>query len=323
MANWAFLPLGGMILLNLGQVHPENTLDPRNYDVAAAQDLQAGHLDLLERRMDFFEHRLPGEKKTHFWRAHAALRRGHPERAAVEFVQSVRWRKSVMARMLPPPSFDEQEDFLVRLRDLCSSLPPDSHVFAYERALLAAGRDDSALATLRLRITQPSLDVTALPSVPFARALAVLLLAPSPIEKRLAEWPAPELVSILEQWGVRLERAPAGFPQDALPLVLSAGPRWDSLVVSTSEDEARHLELTALQPDLVAEGAWGSGGWGDPERQPDGTWVVKLQPPEMSAGSPWAEVVIHPEGLSTVREGTPNGPPPFVPPEPTVRMWIP
>lgn len=204
-ARWCWIPLTLLVVLNLGHIYPENTYDPRNYDAANAQDMRDDvSFDILYMRMAFFESRSPGESRTHLWRARLALEQGVPETASSEFALSLsKPGTGDPSPILPPPSVAEQDDFLTRLRDYCSSLPEDSRGFAYERALVAAGRDDAALAALRLRVAPPSADVGSLSSKPLAETLAQLL-GSEQIAEKLSEWSAGELVSILEQWGVNV-----------------------------------------------------------------------------------------------------------------------
>src|SRR5690606_29160091 len=102
--------LAGVLLsLNVIHVFPGSTRDGRNYDVAAAKDLAAGHTGTLHRRLDLIERLSPAESKTHWWRAQALLTENRPMRAVTEFAASL---AAAPNTLLPPPNGDERDDFL-------------------------------------------------------------------------------------------------------------------------------------------------------------------------------------------------------------------
>ncbi len=282
--HWQYallLPCAAVVALNLVHVYPENRSDPRNYDVAALADFDAGRFHDLARRMNIIEAFAPGERRTHLWRARVELSLGYSHRAALEFGRAVRGSFGG-SLVLPPPSEAEQNEFLVRLRDSCSSARVPERMLAYEYALVATGRADRALDSLRHRVyTRRKLHLD-LPARPFAEAIA-FLLGDQALAGPLRQWSAAELLMLLKHWGATIERAPADFPPDMLPVVLAAraAPEWVAWCCQAGAANPAMSRTHARQP-LGRPGdpgaGWGEAGWMALVKA-DGAWSTELRIP--------------------------------------------
>ena len=107
------------------------------------------------------------------------------------------------------------------MRDRSSAVPETVRGLAYEKALIAAGREHHALALLEIRgVSNPD---TAVSSMPLAIALAALLDAPALVAS-LEEWDAGLLATILESTvpNSKIRNAPEGFPESLLPFIAMA-----------------------------------------------------------------------------------------------------
>jgi hypothetical protein len=240
LAPLVFAPLL-LFLVLCGAMSPDrdNPSDPRNYDFAAAADLEAGRLDLLEQRLEYFESLHREERRTHYWRARIALERGHTRTAATELRAAVagitlppvkirKWTRPVMVWNADEGGQEVQE---VRreIRDLLSAGPQPVPHLAHER-LLAADMDASAVAQLmRSRLRQSvsrfagqedALD--RLPGKPFARALA-FLAGRDREHAAFDAWTPSEMILVLEQCGAEFVfiGGDADYPA-ALPVVCAA-----------------------------------------------------------------------------------------------------
>lgn len=205
-----------LLAINLSHVSRANDTDGRNYDAALAADLAAGDYTQLHRRLDLIERLLPEERRTHWWRARAVLAQGKPMRAVTEFAASL---DAGSARLvLPAPSIDEQNQFLVSLRDVESSAASPQQRYAYARALVALGNVEEALAFLRLHAENWPGNVDGLDVKPVAQAMA-FLLGDAALAETLETWPPETLLGKLRHWGASLLEAPGWLPDDALPAV--------------------------------------------------------------------------------------------------------
>ncbi len=216
---FAFYWLAPVVLLvawNVFHVSPANPRDPRNYEASAFKALHAGQGEELGAYLDRLDQLVPGERRTHWWRARIRLNREDLEGAAEAFRTAL---QPGQPRMLPPPTPTEREWFLSSLRDRVSALPPGERGLSYEKTLLALGERKSALASLKLRskgAASAPIDTRAL-----ANILAGLLGALD-TEEELTTWEPGELLGVLKSLGADVERAPEGFPASSLPLVLIA-----------------------------------------------------------------------------------------------------
>ncbi|MBP8130810.1 MAG: hypothetical protein KA184_14625 [Candidatus Hydrogenedentes bacterium] len=212
---WFCLLLLPLIAWNVLHVDVRNGADPRNYEAAAAACVEHG-LDVeLSRRFAFINERSPVERRTHYWQARGYLARKWPDAAATAFCMAMTPPPAGRA-LLPPPSEEQTGYFLDRLRDLCSALPLAERGLAYERALVAAGRADDALASLRFRAEKCK--GVSCPASPLAMGMADLL-GDARLAGTLATWSAGELVCLFEQAGAHVGPAPDGFPARYLPAV--------------------------------------------------------------------------------------------------------
>lgn len=325
-----------LVVWNMWRVDPANRQDPRNYDTAMQRDLETGALEPLRRRITFFEALSPAERKTHLWRARVAVREDRPHEAAAEFAASLASRDKRRA-ILPTPTEGEQEDFLMRLRDYCSSLPRPERPFAYEKALVSAGRTEGALAVLKFRAGFP--EATALPLAPIAdeasrtfppegaRPLAVAvaaILGQEDLAERLAKWPSSNVLTLLKNWGASVESAPAAFPRNVLPLILisqiGAG-EGNVTAIAGRRSAAKTLAVNpAADRRCVHETAW--IGWTLLAKNETSSWTFALTITKAHEDQQEvARVVISSEGdleLQTHRADA--GP---LPDEPAILVWLP
>lgn len=317
---WALIPML-VAPLNLWTVHPENTRDPRNYDVAARADLDAGRLHELERRMAYFESFSPLERRTHLWRARAALVRGQWGRASEEFM----WAMDTMSPqglLLQGLTTADRDDFLIRLRDACSEASDPARGFFYERALVATGEDLRALAALRQRIealpvSDDALYAAASPA-PVRNAVGSLLCARQIIGWPL-EWTTDMLAQTLRLWGATLESAPAGAPAAVFPLAVTAVVTVDGIELAAYSGEGGRPAPTATAPppqELAATASSVEMAWGPLEPDGRGAWVSTLR----SEGTGIARMVVA-EGAVTFE--TEERAAPKCPDRPALRVWFP
>ncbi len=136
---------------------------------------------------------------SHFWNAELALERGAPLPGAEAFALSLQARPSDNATTL----FGEERiaAFLERLRDVCSAVPMRNRGVAYERALIACGKQPLALASLKLFARakpRPAPDAR-----PLAKALA-MLLGDATVEKELVTWGGETLLGVFEGLGATI-----------------------------------------------------------------------------------------------------------------------
>ena len=308
---WLLVPAGLLVALNLWTVYPSNTADPRNYDVAARKDLAEGRIGRLRQRMDHFESIAPGERKTHYWRALAALDEERLQLAAGEFALSVE-EETDAHLLLPPPSLPEREDFLMRLRDASSQSPHPEHIFAFERALVAIGEDARALGSLRQRIQfigEPEVrENVSEEHLPVLRNTVGFLLSGREVTAWPSGWTAAELLVLLKQWGAEVTSAPDGMPSELLPLSLIAQHSPRGNLVATHHGPAGQPAITA-RPDTSQTGALALGSWSDLANLGDGWRSTFALNGEEAAQ--W-----QPSGVTI------NTTAPF-PDAPMIRIWLP
>ncbi|MDK1021695.1 MAG: hypothetical protein QGD90_08690 [Candidatus Hydrogenedentes bacterium] len=230
--------LAALLLINPWVVFPQNESDPRNYEVAAAQDFLQKDFNTLLRRLEFIEAHSQDELRTHLWRARVALELGEPNGAAMEFALSVRPEDHVR-RLLPGPTTDEKADFVVQLRDLASTMPENQSVCAYERALLALGNRDAAVFSLQLLTNIALVHAEGVENGPIADAVAFILGQES-LRAEFAAWTTDELLTLLSQWGANIDAAPEDFPPEALPAIFVLQRRLSSVEILVSLGPSRH-----------------------------------------------------------------------------------
>ncbi len=322
-ALWALAPVAALVCYNLWAVFPDNPHDPRNYDLAAAEDFTQGNEELLEQRLAFFEGRAPSERKTHLWRARLALRRQQLHYAAEEFSQAVDCEGPAPV-ILGWPTASERDDFLIRLRDACSTMPDPEGIFAYEQSLVASGQDAQALATLKRRVRTSSTRVPEdVSGAPLRSALGVLLVG-HPIAGWPQDWTAGELVGLFSRWGADISPAPEGFPGEHLPLVVvtRGWPGGTATIAYGGEVGSNlagpwHTPKDAAPLCLGTTDAPSNAQWSNFERREGGLWVSTLTLEgtpvgELRAGQDYSFAPF-PESES----------PEQAPDKPVIRIWLP
>ena len=219
-------PVLGVVLLNLLIIFPDNPYDPRNYEYRAARSLESRQFETLERELAFIDRIAPAERRTHLWRARLRLEREDPAGAAIALRRALGESRP---RILPPPTPTEVKTFLSRMRDYCSALPEAVRGLAYERALVAAGEPENALALLRLRGQEGK------GAVQDKRALVAALatlMGDMALAETLMTWEGKELLGVFETLGARVDRVPEDFQAVyLLPLVLAAQIEEERLIL--------------------------------------------------------------------------------------------
>ncbi len=311
-ANWAlgFVPLVLLVAVNIGGVHPADRYNPRNYEIAARQDFADADFARLETRMNYVETAWPRERRTHLWRARAALAQDLLHEAAYEITLTC--RPTGAARLLlPPPDEREIDAFLVRLRDACSESTARTAALAHIQGLLGAGKFKHAEALLAQALEEsavislptgldPDLDVAAYgcPCSWPLRAAVLKTLWPVDFEEP-AELKAvlPEdlsgaqLLRLLLSWGAELHTPPEAFPRPSLPLTCvakchragvelacQAGGNQLALAGRLAEaprryDPAAQYAACALLPGP----ARGLAEWIGPEKTSAGSWEMTFE----------------------------------------------
>lgn len=183
---------------NLEEVSLADRRDPRNYAAFAETELQAGHAERVEARMDVIDGVAPREARTHYWRARAALEREAPLAAALFFEAAL-----VPAReeqLLPPLTQAERQRFLGDLRDYCSGAPEQQRRYAYERALVADGQTGEALAALEARLGEPEGAENGLAADVLTKAMAHVL-GDVALADSFSPYSATQLHGLWSEWG--------------------------------------------------------------------------------------------------------------------------
>ena len=282
--GWKWLPLvpiAGLLAFNVVWILPYNIADPRHYDHTARFDFLDGDFDTIVRRMEFVSKRYPAERRTRFWLARVELARGNAQRAALEFAEAVE-PPGRTRLILPPPSEADQRDFMVRLRDHCSSLARPERTFACEQALAATGDVDSALDLLGLDLSRARTERTVVDPKCKAQFLSAVafLLGSRAIESHIESWSSDELAILLEDWGAEIGPAPERFPKELLPLVCIAqyGPHTEKLLLFSGDSRWDGSKRRERWAD-AADGDWSGGGWTVPAQDRNGTWHLSLVHP--------------------------------------------
>jgi hypothetical protein len=246
--------------INLWHVWPSNVNDPRNYAAAALRDYQAGRIEKLWDRMDRIQQLAPAERTTYYWKARTALSERRTHLAAALFAEAM--KRQARRTVLPGPRIPEVDDFVVQMRDLTSSLPPEERRLAYEEALIGARRLDSAMASLRLRINGETGETPRLTPWNLAQIVA-FLFGDQGLAPRFADWRTEALLDLLHLWGAETGSAPEGFPANKLPLVLAArsGPGRIDILCKTGAADLRSSATRELPPPVGRLTAWTDAGW--------------------------------------------------------------
>lgn len=267
---WGCALLLPLIAWNAAHVDVRNTSDPRNYEAVAAVRVEEGHDLELARRFAFLNERSPAERRTYYWEARGYLADTWTDAAAAVFCKAMT-PPPVGRPLLPPPSEEQIGFFLDRLRDVCSALPLPERGLAYERALVAAGRADDALALLRFRAE--SHQPVPCSGTPLALGMADLL-GDARLAGILTTWSAGELVCLFEQAGARVRHAPDGFPRQYLPAVMIADRSPECMSVRVyaggvhAGARAERMSASVIAGPLFY--------WRDPQRPSGSGWVCHV-----------------------------------------------
>jgi len=323
--GWQWLslaPVVGLIGFNLWWVDPENPSDPRNYDAVAGVDFAKRRLGDVVRRMEFIERRYPAESRTRLWLGRVELDQGWPHRAALEFCRALNPPQG-LGRILPLPSKQDQQDFLMRIRDHCSSLARPESAFAYERALVAAGGLDSALNLLRLHAARARDDAPDAKNVPQAQLVRMIafLLGSDDVEPHLDTWSKEELIALLGNWGAVIERAPKSLDDAFVPLMCAAqyGANVAQVLVLWGADAGSSNAIAHAGRIEAADLDWRGGGWSAPTQDAQGRWRVALgSPPDNHT---IVEVCLDPGTQPVITSDLPDGL--CLPDPPAIRVWLP
>ncbi len=311
-AKWAlaFVPVALLVAANIGGVHPADRHNPRNYETDARQDFSDANFARLESRMDYVETSWPNERRTHLWRARLALAQDLLHEAAHEIALACRPAGAIRL-LLPPPTDDEIDALLVRLRDACSESAARTATLAHIQALLGAGKFKHAEALLAQALEEsaaillpggldPDLDTAAYGcpcSWPLRAAVLktiwpVDLEEPAELKALLPEdLSGVQLLRLLLSWGAELHTPPAAFPRQSLPLVSVAKCHRATIELACQAGgnllaEAAPLTETPLRYDpeapytacaLLPGPARGLADWTGPEKTPAGTWDLTFE----------------------------------------------
>ena len=300
-----------LIWVNLWPGFPRTyPYDPRNYERAAQKELAMGRYDALSARMDYVERLAPEERRTHFWRAKAALDQKQYRQAAAELTASIEPLTGQEWTLLPPPKPSKVDQITAELRDVFSSLKRPPPHLGYERLLVARGETRGALKLLDIRRNhlRPATDNSdpeeLLPAPEALRAGLAFLLGDPGLSSQFENWSAADLLAVLRNCGGQVAQAPKKFPRDRLPLVLAAytGAR-DTRIYAHCDTQPATLLARPSHPAPTKENtlAWNALGQSSP-----GTWLFEL------THGPYAAIAtaqVNPESSCALQETGPRQPP--------------
>lgn len=245
---------GLLVVVNISHVFLANTHDPRNYEAAVERAMAAGRSDDAEsllRRLEPFTH---GEQRYHLWQARVSLALGQPLTSAGHFDAAANGSKGRRAVGLPAPSEAELDEFVVRMRDYASTHNSPLDRLAFARVLTALDRTNLALATIRppTAAVEPARDTVE--SAPVLTDAVARVMGLDPTPDAMKQWPAEDLLNILESWGAQVEHEP-GLPAPAV-IVAQASVRGASLDVHVLTDTRPRTVVTPWNFS-VEERPWG------------------------------------------------------------------
>jgi hypothetical protein len=293
-----------------------NARDPRQYDIASRRDFEAGRFGRLLTRLDAVERLAPAERRTHLWRARAALALGQPNWASFEYLRAI--EPPAGRTLLPPPSRAERQDFVVRMRDAVAPMPDAIAACAFERTLLAEGERDSAIYSMRLETAVPLTHTEFTDPAPFAGA-AARIIGDASLTTDFGAWQPGELITLLLFWGAQLEEAPAA---PAPPFVVMAQRTLDGLDVFVYTAGATTLVHRDIAPPDAADAVRlieaGALRWSGPVQGPGVTrYALRV---ERGAG-PEEVGALELRDNGAVKFELAPGPPP-IPFTPAIRMRL-
>jgi len=253
VSRWVWLsalPFVPLAALNLFHVDPQNLDDPRQYDAAAREDFRNGRYGSVLARMNQIDHYVVyDEPRADLWRARVALAAGRYNWASFAFRDAVPAASS--RTLLPPPTLREEQDFLVLIRDALTPLSDERTVCSYERVLLACGERDAALYSLQLRAGIALAHTDADLAQPFARIVAMILGDPDLVSE-FETWETGNLLTLLVQWGARLERDSSS--NGLLLLAAQRTPKTLNIHVTTDEfSDSSTVPLAPPGPETLIE----------------------------------------------------------------------
>lgn len=275
-ALWLCLPVVLIIAYNAARVDIHNYADFRNYARAFRLPGEST-MFYAEDGNDFlvyFDEHSPNETRTHYYRTLNAIKQDGPVQAMTSFERAVA-QPDPRTTILPPLDEDEINELVVRLRDYCAALPPEEHTFIVERALIATGQIEQAIASLELQADAAAPATWgSWPTEPLADAIAAATGdGTGPVQTRLRQWPGERLLGLLTHWGAEVGAAPAEFPGNSLPLcAIGWNDGVESFVTSGSDTyiAAAVPASTKAYTPTVAE-------WSDWElSSPAGAWTAHL-----------------------------------------------
>jgi len=283
-----FVPIMIALVASLATVNIMLTLpgDPRNYERFARAALATGTTDEARERLGFVKKLAPTETRADYYIARIHLAEGNLAAAAKVFARSLR---DTHTRLLPPPDAALIAEFLDEMREKSSALPEQARGLAYEKALIAAGREQHALSLLELRgessplsqVPGNSDDTERALSRPPAAALAALLETPS-LADALTLWNARLLAAIIESAGPhsKVASVPEGFPESMLPLVVMArvGAGADEILMFSPAGQAGGIRCPDAPlrrtPPADAGMMLGEPEWREWRRNAEGVWTL-------------------------------------------------
>ncbi len=258
------LPVAALLILNVVHVYPSNRDDPRNYEAYLREDVRKGRLDRAWHRAGRIRYWHPAETRACLWSARLALAFNRPYQAAHEFASAMELGESVDS-ILPPPTEEEIDDFLVRLRDYCSVRPDPGSEYAYEKALLAAGDEASALTLLKQKAKRLPLDVAPIDRELLAAVAGFALECPG-ADLEASILTASELWSLLRAWGADVREDV--IPRLKIPQAVAMRFGIDSLfAILCGPEEASD---TAIY-EMTVEGLWAEPY----ETPPNFRWTIE------------------------------------------------
>lgn len=242
-ASICMLPAVALLGLNLFHIYPANQDDPRNYEAFLRKDVQENRLDRAWNRVATLRTWHYWEPRACLWSARLALTFDRPYQASYEFENAVS-NISSHRSILPPPTRAEIDDFLVRIRDYCSTMSNPGDQYAYEKALFAAGKESSAVALLQRKarnkpLVDPPLDRDLLvATVRNALDCSIEVVDQSGLTDT-------DLWALLLAWNAHVASNAIPGLEDALSVVVRFGTTEISLDVAGSEsdwaDSAIHM----------------------------------------------------------------------------------
>lgn len=201
-ATAALLAACVVVALNLVALPLERAADPRNIKHRARTLFEAGSHDALADWSRALGEQAPNARAA-LWEARSQLATGAHAAAADAFAQAKRLDASPPRTWPSVPGLTPAESaaFLDRLRDAVSALPPESRGLSYERALVAAGQREQALAALRFRVAGANEAGDFDGREAMAGAIARALGDPG-LAGEFAAWPAGALRELARQTGI-------------------------------------------------------------------------------------------------------------------------